>query len=79
MLVNNQIIDCKTGAITVETLEVDASRFIPPDTRIAESKAYLQATDYKMLPDYTVAPDGEPLESVRAKRAAARELIRTLQ
>jgi hypothetical protein len=49
-----------------------------PDPRIAESKAYLAATDYKMLPDYTVAPDGEPLASIVAKRATARELVRSL-
>ena len=40
-------------------------------TKIAEAKAYLASTDFKVLPDY----DKEPTEVI-AKRAEAREFIR---
>lgn len=43
------------------------------------AKQYLADTDYKMLPDYTVKPDGEPLTDIITKRAAARELVRELE
>ena len=39
--------------------------------KIAEAKAYLVATDYKVLPDYD-----KPNEEIIAKRAEAREFIR---
>ena len=39
--------------------------------KIAEAKAYLASTDFKVLPDY----DKEPSEVI-AKRAEAREFIR---
>ena len=47
--------------------------------KISEAKQYLSDTDFKMLPDYTTRPDGEPIEDIKAKRAAARELIRQLE
>ena len=43
-------------------------------TKIAEAKAYLASTDFKVLPDY----DKEPSEVI-AKRAEAREFIRANQ
>ena len=43
-------------------------------TKIAEAKAYLASTDFKVLPDY----DKEPTEVI-AKRAEAREFIRANQ
>ena len=43
-------------------------------TKIAEAKAYLATTDFKVLPDY----DKEPTEVI-AKRAEAREFIRANQ
>ncbi len=42
--------------------------------KIAEAKAYLASTDFKVLPDY----DKEPSEVI-AKRAEAREFIRANQ
>ena len=42
--------------------------------KIAEAKAYLASTDFKVLPDY----DKEPTEVI-AKRAEAREFIRANQ
>ena len=42
--------------------------------KIAEAKAYLASTDFKVLPDY----DKEPTEVI-AKRAKAREFIRANQ
>jgi len=46
---------------------------------LAAAKQYLIDTDYKMLPDYTVKPDGEPLADIIAKRATARETVRILE
>lgn len=43
---------------------------------LAAAKQYLLDTDYKMLADYTVKPDGESMDSIKAKRATAREFIR---
>jgi hypothetical protein len=71
--------DCPAGwsEATAEEIAVyEANR--AKQTEIETAKGYLAATDYKMLPDYTVAPDGEPLDLIRAKRATARELIRSL-
>lgn len=45
---------------------------------LAAAHAYLAETDYKMLADYTVKPDGEPLDSIKAKRATARATVREL-
>ena len=42
--------------------------------KIEEAKAYLESTDFKVLPDY----DKEPSEVI-AKRAEAREFIRANQ
>ena len=44
------------------------------EAKIAEAKAYLASTDFKVLPDY----DKEPSEVI-AKRAEAREFIRANQ
>lgn len=44
------------------------------EVKIAEAKAYLASTDFKVLPDY----DKEPTEVI-AKRAEAREFIRANQ
>lgn len=45
---------------------------------IMEAKAYLLATDYKMLSDYVPKENGEPLSEIIAKRASARDLVQTL-
>jgi hypothetical protein len=42
--------------------------------RIAELKALLDASDYKVLPDYD-----KPDENIKAQRQAWREEIRTLE
>ena len=47
--------------------------------KIQEAKVYLANTDYKMLPDYTPRPDGEPIEEIKIKRAESRETIRQLE
>ena len=44
--------------------------------KIAEAKQYLADTDYKMLPDYQPKEGSESLESIKAKRAEAREYVR---
>ena len=46
---------------------------------LTAAKQYLLDTDYKMLPDYIVKPDGEPLVDIIAKRADARTLVRELE
>lgn len=43
------------------------------------ARKYLEETDFKMLSDYIPRQDGEPLEEIIAKRAAARETIRDLE
>lgn len=66
-------------AITIE--EIEAINKAKEDEykssleyRIQEAKAYLESTDFKVLPDY----DKEPTEVI-AKRAEAREFIRANQ
>ena len=44
--------------------------------KIAEAKAYLTNTDYKMLPNYVVKPE-EDINDIITKRNTAREFIRS--
>lgn len=44
--------------------------------KIAEAKQYLADTDYKMLADYEPKEGGESVESIKIKRAEAREFVR---
>jgi hypothetical protein len=70
--------DRPKGWRAADPAEIDAcATVIEQDVLVAEAKKYLASTDYKMLSDYTVAPDGEPLASIQVKRATAREYIRT--
>ena len=48
-------------------------------TKIAEAKAYLASTDFKMTVDYFATMVIEKQEEVIAKRAEAREFIRANQ
>ena len=43
--------------------------------KVAEAKAYLVATDHKVLPDYE-PKEGEDLEDITAKRSEARAFVR---
>lgn len=46
---------------------------------VAEARAYLASTDFKMLTDYVPDPDAtETLDEIKAKRSAARDTIRSL-
>lgn len=71
----DHLIDDKT-AMTDEEVEAHLN---PPKTeaqilaeKVAEAKAYLASTDFKVLPDYEPKSD-----EVVALRATAREFIRT--
>ena len=46
---------------------------------VAEARAYLASTDFKMLTDYVPDPDAtETLDEIKAKRSAARDTVRSL-
>lgn len=65
------------GTDWVEDAELKAA--YEKNQQISSAKQYLSDTDFKMLLDYVPRPDGEPLADIKAKRAAARELIRQLE
>lgn len=77
-LLNKQVcIEDGTAKEYIPTIEEEA--FFDKSLKIYEAKQYLSETDFKMLPDYTTRPDGEPIEDIKAKRSAARELIRQME